>query len=134
MPRLSEGEDRSFLRLVRGASLSCQFVCCPSAYAYAPATDGGGIASRLIRFRIAANNARGTATSANWKATYFECCVTFAPILISFSRRVVSVQWLGPLSEWHDLVKEPCFHGAGANCVPCMTVSSGECGVGISKC
>ena len=45
-----------------------------------------------MRSRIAANNLRVTATSASWNVTYFECRVTFAPILTSFSRRVVSDQ------------------------------------------
>lgn len=37
-----------------------KFFAVLSRYAYAPATDAGGIASRLIRSRIAANNCRGT--------------------------------------------------------------------------
>ena len=57
-----------------------------------PLTAGGGNASRSIRSRIAANKFRVTATSASWNVTYFECRVTFAPILTSFSRRVVSDQ------------------------------------------
>ena len=44
----------------------------------------------LDRSRIAANNVRVTATSASWNVTYFECCVTSAPILTIFSRSVVS--------------------------------------------
>ncbi len=85
-----------FLRghLVRGASLSSQFVCGPSAHVYAPATDGGGFANRAIRSRIVANNALGTGTSASWNVTNFKCRVTVAPILISFYRRVLNVQWL----------------------------------------
>src|SRR5262249_15069053 len=47
---------------------------------------------RAIRFRIRANSFRRTATSAIWKRTYLECLTTLAPILISFSRSVVSVQ------------------------------------------
>ena len=42
--------------------------------------------------RIARNNFRGTATSAIWKITCRECCTTFAPILMSFSRNVVNDQ------------------------------------------
>ena len=42
--------------------------------------------------RIAANNVRGTATSANWKTTYLACVTTLAPILTSFSRSVVRLQ------------------------------------------
>ena len=53
---------------------------------------GGGIANLAIRLRIAENKFRVTATSANWNATYPECRVTFAPILTSFSRSVVSDQ------------------------------------------
>ena len=61
---------------------------------YSPhrATTGGGNASRSMRSRIAENNLRVTATSANWNVTYFACRVTFAPILTSFSRSVVSDQ------------------------------------------
>ena len=63
-------------------------------YARALASRGGGIANLAMRSRIAANNRRGTATSANWNVTYFECRVTFAPIFTSFSRSVVSDQCL----------------------------------------
>lgn len=56
------------------------------------ATPGGGIDNRVILSRIAANNRRGTATSANWNVTYFACRTTFAPVFTSFSRRVVSDQ------------------------------------------
>ena len=55
-------------------------------------TKGGGTPNRWIRSRIPANNSRGTATSAIWKITYPECLTTLAPILISFSRSVVSDQ------------------------------------------
>src|SRR4051794_6578094 len=51
----------------------------------------GAARSRPIRTRIAANSARGTATSASWNVTTFAWRTTFAPILISFSRSVVSV-------------------------------------------
>src|SRR5262249_51232312 len=66
--------------------------------------DGGGQLQpeaqvghkRAIRSRIWANNCRGTATSASWKVTYLAWATTLAPILISFSRSVVSVQpWIG---------------------------------------
>ena len=53
---------------------------------------GGGIANWGIRSRIDANNRRGTATSASWNVTYLACRVTLAPILLSFSRSVVSDQ------------------------------------------
>ena len=49
--------------------------------------------SRTILATIAANNSRGTATSASWNVTYFECRTTLAPILMSFSRNVVNDQW-----------------------------------------
>ena len=52
----------------------------------------GAARSRPIRPRIAANNARGTATSAIWNVTAFAWRMTFAPTLISFSLSVVSVQ------------------------------------------
>jgi len=48
--------------------------------------------SRPIRPRIAANNSRDTATSAIWKMRYRAWQITFAPILITFSRNVVIVQ------------------------------------------
>jgi hypothetical protein len=54
--------------------------------------NGGGSASRAMRSRIAANKFRVTATSASWKNTDLACRVTFAPILMSFSRSVVSDQ------------------------------------------
>jgi len=41
---------------------------------------------------MVANNFWDTATSANCNVIYRACRVTFAPILISFSRKVVSVQ------------------------------------------
>jgi ABC-type transport system substrate-binding protein len=51
-----------------------------------------GNRSRRIRSRIARNNRFGTATSAIWNTTYRECATTLAPILMSFSRSVVSDQ------------------------------------------
>src|SRR5262249_49059979 len=52
--------------------------------------------SWLIRSRIRANSCCGTATSANWKVRYLAWATTLAPILISFSRSVVSIQpWIG---------------------------------------
>jgi hypothetical protein len=45
--------------------------------------------SRPIRSRITANIRRGTATSASWEMTYFACLTTFAPMMTSFSRKVV---------------------------------------------
>ena len=76
-------------RLSPGAS---SFLTASGSYTALPSTTGGGNANRSIRLRIAANNLRVTATSANWNVTYFACRVTFAPILTSFSRRVVSDQ------------------------------------------
>src|SRR3954471_6898692 len=49
----------------------------------------GGARSRAISDRISANDRRGTATSASWNGTYRPGLTTFAPILISFSRRLV---------------------------------------------
>ena len=43
-----------------------------------------------ISCRISANNRRGIAISASWNVTYRPCRTTLAPILISFSRRMVS--------------------------------------------
>src|SRR5262249_60498819 len=52
--------------------------------------------SRLIRFTIAVKSGRGTDTSASWNTRYLACDTTFAPILTTFSRIVVSVQlWIG---------------------------------------
>ncbi len=56
------------------------------------AARGNRSRSRSIRPRMAANSSRGTATSATWNITYRACRTTLAPILMSFSRSVVSVQ------------------------------------------
>ena len=58
-----------------------------------------GNRSRLIRSRITRNNRFGTATSAIWKTIYRECATTFAPILMSFSRSVVSDQCFTPFGS-----------------------------------
>ena len=50
----------------------------------------GGARSRAISDRISWNICRGTATSAIWKVTYRPWLTTLAPILISFSRKLVS--------------------------------------------
>ncbi len=42
---------------------------------------------------MARNNSRGTAPPAIWRTIFREWLTTFAPILISFSRNVVNVQW-----------------------------------------
>ncbi len=69
----------------------------PSRLAHPRCTNGGGTPNRWIRSKIAANNSRGTATSAIWKITYRELVTTLAPILINFSRSVVSDQCLTDL-------------------------------------
>ena len=55
---------------------------------------GKGRRNRSIAHRMAWNNLRGTATSANWKVTRRAWRTAFAPILINFSRVVVNVQRL----------------------------------------
>ena len=57
-----------------------------------PHPEASASRNHPIRPRIAANSGRGTATSASWNTTYFACITTFAPILTSFSRRVVRLQ------------------------------------------
>ena len=52
----------------------------------------GGARSRAIRHRIYPNIRRDTATSAIWNVTLRPWLTIFAPILISFSRSVVSDQ------------------------------------------
>ena len=51
---------------------------------------GGGNHNHRIRSRIALNSLRGTAISAIWNVVYRAWVTTLAPILISFSRSVVS--------------------------------------------
>ncbi len=54
---------------------------------------GAGLGRRpSISCRIAANSRRGIATSASWNVMDRPCRATLAPILISFSRSVVSDQ------------------------------------------
>ena len=56
---------------------------------------GGGFGrSSAISRKISWNNCRGMATSAIWKAMLRPWLTTFAPILISFSFRLVSDQSL----------------------------------------
>src|SRR5262245_23866886 len=57
-----------------------------------PHPEAAASRNRPIRSRSAANSCRGTATSANWNTRYFACDTTLAPILTSFSRRVVRFQ------------------------------------------
>lgn len=90
------GAGRRLLASVPEASPNSQSFCGPSAYACTLGTDGGGIASRLIRASSFASNSLGAVTSASRKVASFECRVTFAPISISFSRGVVKVRWLPP--------------------------------------
>jgi len=55
-----------------------------------PHAGAGGARNRAISDRISWNICRGTATSATWKVTQPPWMTTLAPILISFSRRLVS--------------------------------------------
>jgi hypothetical protein len=55
----------------------------------APASSGRAL-NRPIRSRISRKSALGTTTSAIWNTTYRECLTTLPPILISFSRSVLS--------------------------------------------
>jgi hypothetical protein len=56
---------------------------------------GGSLGrSSRIRCRISANSSLGTATSAIWNVTYRAWVTIFAPILTSFSLRLVSDQCL----------------------------------------
>jgi hypothetical protein len=57
-----------------------------------PSGDGGGSRRRAVRRRIVAKSRFGTATSAVWKITHRAWRTTFAPILTSFSRKLVSDQ------------------------------------------
>ena len=84
----------------------------------------GGPRKRSIRRRIAANNARGTATSASWNTRYRPWRTIRAPTLTSFSRKVVSDQCeRGELRANADLallVLDPlqCFVHADVNADP----------------
>jgi hypothetical protein len=60
---------------------------------HAGAGSGGGRSSAINR-RISANSILGTATSAIWKAIQRPWLTSFAPILISFSFKLVSDQSL----------------------------------------
>ncbi len=59
----------------------------PSAYARAVLRRNSSTSRRISRNRF-----RGTATSANWNVTYRPWRTTLAPILISFSRKLVCDQ------------------------------------------
>src|SRR5262249_18930700 len=84
-----------------------------------PATNDhpglGAARSRPIRTRIAANNARGTATSANWNVTDLAWDTTLAPILISFSRSVVSVHVRTGRGSARCRWKFPRLYAAGSS-------------------
>jgi len=62
----------------------------PSTFPH-PVAAAGDL-SRPIRSKIVWNNSLGTATSAIWNTIFREWRTTFAPILISFSRKVVNVK------------------------------------------
>ena len=71
-------------------------VCCRH-----PGTGSRGL-SRRMRSRMLRKSHRGTATSAIWKMTYRAWVTTLAPILISFSRNVVSDQCFTDRGETRD--------------------------------
>ena len=77
--------ERTFPRFAESCSLLGE------AAPYALVTGGGGISNRTMQSRIVANKSCVTAIPASWNVAYFECRITFAPILISFSRSVVNV-------------------------------------------
>ena len=54
------------------------------------------VSNRILRVRMA-NYWPVTATSANWNVTYLECRTTFAPILTSFSRSIVTRDSVRPV-------------------------------------
>ena len=68
------------------------FPCILDAFGFHPDIAVANL-RRSIAFRMLRNNSRGTATSAIWKTIFREWRTTFAPILISFFRNVVNVQW-----------------------------------------
>jgi hypothetical protein len=90
MPRLCQGKNGDFRHFVCAATPICQSFRRPSVYACALATDGGGIASRLIGSRIAANSCRGAATSVGRNITYFDCGVIFVRTFSNFFRNIAS--------------------------------------------
>src|SRR5215213_2250574 len=57
---------------------------------WAAHAGAGGARNRTISDRMSANICCDTATSAIWKVTYRPWVTTFAPILISFSRKLVN--------------------------------------------
>src|SRR6516225_1433234 len=71
---------------------------------------------RAIRSKIWANNCRGTVPSASWKVRYLAWATTLAPILISFSRSVVSVQPLIGLGSTSCRRKLARLYAKANNC------------------
>src|SRR6516165_10851576 len=75
----------------------------------------GGARSRAISDRMSANICRDTATSAIWNVMYRPWLTTLAPILISFSRRLVSDHGFATLGIASVRMKLPrCRRGHGA--------------------
>src|SRR5262245_12296578 len=72
--------------------------------------------SRAIRPKSRAKSPLGTATSASWKTRYFACDTTFAPILISLSRSVVSVQCFTALGSTSWRRKFARLYARANNC------------------
>ena len=109
-------------RSLAGLRTRCAQTFLPEASVFLPQRDsyasirplisGGGNTSRSMRSRIVANNFRVTATSASWNITYFECRVTFTPILTSLSRRVVNDQCF---TLRRTLQPSPVLRGCQAN-------------------
>jgi hypothetical protein len=79
------------------------------------ALAGSGLAlNRTMRSRISQKSTLGTTTSAIWNTTYRECLTTLAPILISFSRSVLSDRFFTDLGNARRLKKLPKLY-ANAN-------------------
>ncbi len=68
-----------------------------------------------MHYKIAASNSLGTATSAIWKVTYLECQTTLAPILISFSRSVVTDQCFTDLGNARRRRKFPRLYARASS-------------------
>ncbi len=69
-----------------------------------------------MRASIAVDKFRVTATSASWKVSYFAGCVPLAPILISFSRRVVSDQCFTSRGKASRRSKLPRLYANAKSC------------------
>ena len=73
-----------------------------------PALTSSGLAlNRPIRTRICRKSTLDTMTSAIWNTTYLECLTTLAPILISFSRSVLSDHFFTGSGNTNRLRKLP---------------------------